>query len=168
MSALSSAIDRLAEGLVRDELNKTDTQIRDGLIQRFEFTYEISHKTLKRYLVRSSASPDQLATSAAVQEAFSESDLPWKVDIVDWATTSQTFREIINSAAARRSRQRRLFVITLKNPLPTFCIQEASSWLIWDIWMDKVSFEPTLAQKTCLFRGRVVMKYSQCRKMLAL
>jgi predicted nucleotidyltransferase len=28
-------------------------------------------------------------------EAFSESDLPWRVDIVDWATTSESFRKII-------------------------------------------------------------------------
>jgi len=28
-------------------------------------------------------------------EDFSDSDLPWKVDIVDWATTSKEFREII-------------------------------------------------------------------------
>ena len=26
---------------------------------------------------------------------FSESDLPWKVDVVDWATTSESFRKII-------------------------------------------------------------------------
>jgi type I restriction enzyme, S subunit len=32
---------------------------------------------------------------ASLSEAFSESDLPWKVDIVDWATTSETFRAII-------------------------------------------------------------------------
>jgi len=30
-----------------------------------------------------------------LSEAFSESDLPWKVDIVDWATTSESFRKII-------------------------------------------------------------------------
>ncbi len=28
-------------------------------------------------------------------EDFSESDLPWKVDVVDWATTSESFRKII-------------------------------------------------------------------------
>nr|VFK26933.1 MAG: type I restriction enzyme, S subunit [Candidatus Kentron sp. MB]VFK31182.1 MAG: type I restriction enzyme, S subunit [Candidatus Kentron sp. MB]VFK75381.1 MAG: type I restriction enzyme, S subunit [Candidatus Kentron sp. MB] len=28
-------------------------------------------------------------------EAFSESDLPWRVDVVDWATTSAAFRRII-------------------------------------------------------------------------
>jgi type I restriction enzyme S subunit len=32
---------------------------------------------------------------AALEEDFAESDLPWKVDVVDWATTSASFREII-------------------------------------------------------------------------
>lgn len=32
---------------------------------------------------------------AALAEASSESDLPWKVDLVDWATTSEAFRQII-------------------------------------------------------------------------
>jgi hypothetical protein len=36
-----------------------------------------------------------LTVSAAMAKAFSESDLPWKVDIVDWATTSESFRQII-------------------------------------------------------------------------
>jgi predicted nucleotidyltransferase len=39
--------------------------------------------------------PLPLATRAALAEAFSESDLPWKVDLVDWATTGQPFRRII-------------------------------------------------------------------------
>lgn len=39
--------------------------------------------------------PLPLTTSAALAEDFSESDLPWKVDIVYWATTNETFREII-------------------------------------------------------------------------
>ena len=36
-----------------------------------------------------------LAVSAALENEFTESDLPWKVDIVDWATTSASFRKII-------------------------------------------------------------------------
>jgi len=39
--------------------------------------------------------PLSLATSAALAEAFSESGLPWRVDIVDWSTTSPSFRDII-------------------------------------------------------------------------
>ncbi|MCL6591561.1 MAG: nucleotidyltransferase domain-containing protein [Firmicutes bacterium] len=30
-----------------------------------------------------------------IRDAFSESDLPFKVDLVDWAATSPEFREII-------------------------------------------------------------------------
>ena len=43
--------------------------------------------------------------SAALEESFSESDLPWRVDGVDWATTSVTFRAIIqqNKVVMQRS-----------------------------------------------------------------
>ena len=64
LSSLESAIDRLEEGLARYLKDVSDAQIRDGLIQRFEFTYELSHKMLKRYLEATSASPseyDQMA-----------------------------------------------------------------------------------------------------------
>lgn len=57
LTPLERAIDRLAEGWQRYQRDTTDTQIRDGLIQRFEFTYEISHKTLKRFLERTAANP---------------------------------------------------------------------------------------------------------------
>lgn len=36
-----------------------------------------------------------LDLTARLAEAFSESDLPWKVDLVDWATTTPAFRTII-------------------------------------------------------------------------
>ncbi|MCE4373533.1 restriction endonuclease subunit S [Xanthomonas hortorum] len=39
--------------------------------------------------------PLSLAISAALADDFSESDLPWKVDVVDWATTVESFRKII-------------------------------------------------------------------------
>lgn len=59
LTPLEKAVNRLAEGLARYEKDITDTQIRDGLVQRFEFTYEISHKMLKRYLEASSPTPEQ-------------------------------------------------------------------------------------------------------------
>ncbi|MFN0071919.1 MAG: nucleotidyltransferase family protein [Chloroflexota bacterium] len=40
-----------------------------------------------------------LALSAKLADAFSESDLPYKVDVVDWATASDSFREIIQRDA---------------------------------------------------------------------
>ncbi|WP_027330152.1 HI0074 family nucleotidyltransferase substrate-binding subunit [Marinimicrobium agarilyticum] len=59
LTTLTNAVARLKEGLARYQRDTTDTQIRDGLIQRFEFTYEISHKMLKRYLEMTSATPEQ-------------------------------------------------------------------------------------------------------------
>ena len=56
---MENAVQRLDEGLIRYQKDISDTQIRDGLIQRFEFTYEISHKMLKRYLEMVSPSPGE-------------------------------------------------------------------------------------------------------------
>jgi predicted nucleotidyltransferase len=39
--------------------------------------------------------PMSYAQGAALADAFAESDLPWKVDIVDWASTDSAFRHII-------------------------------------------------------------------------
>lgn len=39
--------------------------------------------------------PLGLSVLASLEESFRESDLPWKVDVVDWATTSEVFRRII-------------------------------------------------------------------------
>jgi nucleotidyltransferase substrate binding protein (TIGR01987 family) len=55
LTSLSKALHRFAEGLARYRSDPSDAQIRDGLIQRFESTYEISHKMLKRYLESTSA-----------------------------------------------------------------------------------------------------------------
>ncbi len=43
-------------------------------------------------------SPLPLSQLARLKEAFSESDLPMKVDIVDWSTLSDDFREIIKQS----------------------------------------------------------------------
>ena len=48
VTSLGNAVRRLREGLERHKREPTDEQLRDGLIQRFEFTYELTHKMLKR------------------------------------------------------------------------------------------------------------------------
>ena len=62
LTPLANAIARLREGLARYVRDTSDDQVRDGLIQRFEFTYEISHKMLKRFLEATSANPSQFDT----------------------------------------------------------------------------------------------------------
>ena len=59
LKPLTNAILRLEEAVETYARDRSQTLIRDGLIQRFEFTYEISHKTLKRYLEEASATPEQ-------------------------------------------------------------------------------------------------------------
>jgi nucleotidyltransferase substrate binding protein (TIGR01987 family) len=58
ITAFVSAIARLHEGLERHRREPADEQLRDGLIQRFEFTYELSHRMLRRYLRMIAPSPD--------------------------------------------------------------------------------------------------------------
>ena len=36
-----------------------------------------------------------LDVTAGLSEDFSESDLPWRVDVVDWAATGEAFQKII-------------------------------------------------------------------------
>ena len=43
---------------------------------------------------------DRLPTDLMIdrKEAFSGSDLPWTVDVLDWATTGERFRQIVGDA----------------------------------------------------------------------
>ena len=45
------AIKRLQEAMAEYTANTQNTVIRDGLIQRFEFTFELSWKALKEYMI---------------------------------------------------------------------------------------------------------------------
>jgi nucleotidyltransferase substrate binding protein (TIGR01987 family) len=69
---LVNAVGRLREGLERHLREPGDEQLRDGLIQRFEFTYELSHRMLRRYLRQVSASPrefDQMPFQDLIRRA---------------------------------------------------------------------------------------------------
>ena len=60
ITSLANAIDRLKEGLVRHQREPGDDQLRDGLIQRFEFTYELCHRMLRRFIRQGAASPEEV------------------------------------------------------------------------------------------------------------
>ena len=57
--------------------------------------------TAKRYsdldLAIITEKPLSLETHANLVDAFSESDLDWKVDIIDWAACSENFKKIIQT-----------------------------------------------------------------------
>jgi nucleotidyltransferase substrate binding protein (TIGR01987 family) len=60
ITPLVNAIDRLREGLARHRSEPADEQLRDGLIRRFEFTYELCHRVLRRFIRERSASPEDV------------------------------------------------------------------------------------------------------------
>lgn len=103
LESLQKAITRLQEGLERYQLDITDTQIRDGLVQRFEFTYELAHKTLKRYLEYASPTPElydsmpfQDLIRSGNEQNLLASDWPrWRLFREMRSKTSHTYDESI-------------------------------------------------------------------------
>lgn len=99
ISPLVKAVARLREGIERYAQDTSDIQIRDGLVQRFEFTYEIGHKMLKRYLEMASATPHafdgmpfQDLIRLANEQGLLLSDWPrWRKFRDMRARTSQTY-----------------------------------------------------------------------------
>lgn len=69
-SPLDSAIKQLEKSLdyANSDIALTDAglaeQLRNSVIQCFEFTYELSHKMLKRYLEETAASADEIDVSS--------------------------------------------------------------------------------------------------------
>lgn len=91
LTSLQNAVQRLAEGWTRYQLDVSDGQIRDGLIQRFEFTYELSHRLLRRFLATRAASPaliEQMSFQDLIRTA-NEQDLLLR----DW-TAWRIYREM--------------------------------------------------------------------------
>ena len=60
VSSLAAAVERFSEGVDLMAARPDETIVRDGVIQRFEFTYELAHKMLKRYLEMTAANPDAI------------------------------------------------------------------------------------------------------------
>lgn len=60
ITPLVNAIDRLREALARHRSEPADDQLRDGLIQRFEFTYGLCHRVLRRCVRQTAASLEEV------------------------------------------------------------------------------------------------------------
>lgn len=100
-SPLENAVQRLDEGLVRYDSDRSDIMVRDGLVQRFEFTYELSHKMLRRFMEAAAANPTEfdeadfqyLIRSANEQGLLLGAWPQWRVYRDMRAKTSHTYDE---------------------------------------------------------------------------
>ena len=57
-SSFRDALAQLREGYLRAVKAPGDDLLRDGVIQRFEYSYELAHKMLKRWLERTEAASE--------------------------------------------------------------------------------------------------------------
>jgi len=95
------AITRLDEGWQRYQQDTRDLQIRDGLIQRFEFTYEICIKMLYRFFEQTPSSKEVIRTMGFnnfIRHAWSmgllaEELAQWKTFREKRNITSHTYNE---------------------------------------------------------------------------
>lgn len=61
LTSLENAVASLQDAL-NEYAKEEDTYVRDAVIQRFEYTYDLSHKLLKRHLEATAANPDEIDT----------------------------------------------------------------------------------------------------------
>ncbi len=101
LHSLERLINVLQEGYTRHFSTKEDLQIRDGLILRYKYLYEKSHKILKRYLEMTAPNPDIYNSMSFAdlirsgnERALLRSDwTKWKVYREMRAKTSNTYDE---------------------------------------------------------------------------
>ncbi|MCW5699780.1 MAG: nucleotidyltransferase substrate binding protein [Rhodospirillales bacterium] len=60
LSTFERAIAQLGQGLTTAEAHPGDDLMRDGVNQRFEYTYELSHKMLRRHLTATEPNPEAI------------------------------------------------------------------------------------------------------------
>jgi len=107
LSSLQKAIAQMEEALefCNSDLARSDTRLalhlRAAAIQAFEFTYELSYKTLKRYLEETEPNPssvEEMTFNELVRRGFERGLLQaeladWKAFRKDRGTTSHTYDE---------------------------------------------------------------------------
>ncbi|MFZ3170767.1 MAG: nucleotidyltransferase substrate binding protein [Carboxydocellales bacterium] len=90
----SKAVQRLEDSLKRDE---TDEIVLDAVIQRFEFSYELSWKIIKTYLsyhgIAEVRSPREAFKEAFASEIIKEGEL-WIDMLEDRNLTSHIYNEV--------------------------------------------------------------------------
>lgn len=101
LSSFEKAINSLGEALVEMNKQKGNQFIRDATIQRFEYTYELAYKMLKRYLEMTEPNKeeiDQMSFSSLIRTGAEKGLLPNSWDV--WAVyrtarnlTSHTYNE---------------------------------------------------------------------------
>jgi nucleotidyltransferase substrate binding protein (TIGR01987 family) len=99
------ALQRLKEAIKVFEQSNNNDVIRDGVIQRFEFTYELAWKAAKEYLeyagIAGRTSPRAVFKEAYAQQLITNED-NWLAMLNDRNMTSHIYKEEMAEEIAQR------------------------------------------------------------------
>lgn len=113
-----NALSRLTEGIVK--YNGTDDLLRDGVIQRFEFTFELAWKTLKAVFEDEGLiglnSPKMVLREAFAAEIIKEDEL-WLAMLNDRNSTAHIYNEHLAIEICHNIQEKYIFALAqlLKN-----------------------------------------------------
>lgn len=110
LSSLEKAFNSLVKAIKRSQSEPADEELRDAVIQRFEYTYELSWKMMKREMEKNASSPDEIdkmsfrdlfriaAEKGIISEPEHWFDYREKRNITSHAYDSEKAREVYKSA----------------------------------------------------------------------
>jgi nucleotidyltransferase substrate binding protein (TIGR01987 family) len=101
----SNAVHRLEEAVEAYKSPDPGDVIRDGMIQRFEFTYELAWKTIKEYL-EDIGIVDRNSPKAVIREAYAQklitNEQVWLLMLNDRNQTSHVYKEEVAAEISTR------------------------------------------------------------------
>lgn len=101
----NNALERLKEAVEEFKQNDANDVVRDGVIQRFEFTYELAWKATKEYL-EDIGIVEKNSPKAVIKEAYAqkliENEKGWLLMLNDRNLTSHVYKEEIAEEIAER------------------------------------------------------------------
>lgn len=105
LNNFKNALERLKEAVEEFKQEHASDVVRDGLIQRFEFTYELSWKTTKEYL-EDIGIVDKNSPKAVIKEAYAQkiisNEKNWLLMLKDRNMTSHVYKEELAEEIAQR------------------------------------------------------------------
>jgi len=105
LSNFKNALQRLKEAVEQFKQDNTNDLLRDGLIQRFEFTYELAWKTTREYL-KELGMVDRNSPKTVFKEAYAQKiiidETNWLLMLKDRNTMSHMYSEELSQEIARR------------------------------------------------------------------
>ena len=98
ISPLGRALNQLEVALAAWAANPSDALIRDAVIQRFEFTYELSVRVLRRYLRSIAASDNEINELTFKEMIRRASDLNLlRGGVLEWADFRQARTDTVHT-----------------------------------------------------------------------